>query len=77
MSLVENIMNDNKTCLHKSAKQKIIIIKKYYLNVKIKDEIDPLLALVLPYLDRALFTFSNYLMLYYIVFGLAISMFFG
>jgi hypothetical protein len=47
------------------------------LNIKIKDEIDPLLALVLPYLDRALFTFSNYLMLYYIVFGLAVSMFFG
>jgi len=77
MSLVENIKNDKNSCLHKSAKQKIIITKKYYFNIKIKDEIDPLLTLVLPYMDRALFTFSNYLMLYYIVFGLAISMFFG
>jgi hypothetical protein len=35
------------------------------------------LVVVLPHLDRILFSFANVILVYYLVFGLATSLFFG
>jgi hypothetical protein len=47
------------------------------LIIQILETVDPLLSALLPHVVRTLFTLANYLLIYYIVFGFVVSLFFG